>query len=95
MGFENAIEFERWWGRNGNIFESEALAIEEVMPDSTDDAIVIGNGTGKFALRLGIPFGVDPSESMCKLAKKRALMPSRELPKTFHIPTDSFHWRLW
>lgn len=73
MGFENAIEFDKWWGRNGNIFETEALAIEKVLPNSTKDAIVIGNGTGKFASRLGIPFGIDPSENMCKLARRKGI----------------------
>lgn len=73
MGFENAVEFDRWWGRNGNIFETEALAIEEVLPESRSDAIVIGNGTGKFALRLGLPFGIDPSEEMCELARKKGI----------------------
>lgn len=73
MGFENAIEFDRWWGRNGNIFETEALAIERLLPDSREDTIVIGNGTGKFASRFGIPFGIDPSKEMCKLARQKGI----------------------
>lgn len=73
MGVENAIEFDRWWGRNGNIFETESLAIEKVLPDSKKDAIVIGNGTGKFASRLGISFGIDPSKEMCELARKKGI----------------------
>lgn len=73
MAFEDAEAFDRWWGRNGNIFESEALAVEALLPDSVEDAIVIGNGTGRFAIRLGLSFGIDPSENMCRLSRKKGV----------------------
>lgn len=90
MSFERAKEFDKWWGRNGNIFESEALAIEELMPDLTEDAIAIGNGTGQFALRLGIPFGVDPSKPMCRLARKKGIDAMEATAENLPFADDQF-----
>lgn len=73
MSFEDAEDFERWWGKNGNIFESEALAIECLLEEKPEDAIVIGNGTGRFAVRLGLSFGIDPSPEMCRLAREKGM----------------------
>ncbi len=90
MGFEDAIEFDRWWGRNGNIFETEALAIEKLLPDSREDAIVIGNGTGKFASRFGIPFGIDPSENMRELARKKGIDASKGTAENVPYADEQF-----
>lgn len=70
---KHASRYDRWWGKNGNIFESEALAIDALMPDERENAIEIGCGTGMFTLRLGIPFGVEPSEPMANLAREKGI----------------------
>ncbi len=42
------------------------------MPDF-NAAVEIGAGSGKFALPLGIEFGIEPSDKMRKAAKKRGI----------------------
>jgi SAM-dependent methyltransferase len=83
---EQAEAYDEWFGRNGNIFESEALAIEELIPYDVDlgDAIDVGCGTGLFSIRLGIPFGIEPSESMAELARRKGIdvmiAPAEDIP---------------
>lgn len=95
MAFENAEEFDKWWGRNGNIFESEALAIERLLPESVEDAVVIGNGTGRFAVRLGISFGIDPSSEMCQLARRKGVDAVKGRAEDLPFAEDQFSLALF
>lgn len=94
MAFEKAKEFDRWWGRNGNIFESEALAIETLLPESVEDALVIGNGTGKFASRLGLSFGIDPSAERCELARRKGIDAMEGRAEDLPFAPEQFSWVL-
>jgi hydroxymethylpyrimidine/phosphomethylpyrimidine kinase len=67
-----AKDFDFWFNKNKNIFESEFLAEKEFFPDS-GNSVSIGVGSGLFAERLGIEKGVEPSEDMAKLAMSRGL----------------------
>jgi uncharacterized protein YjfI (DUF2170 family) len=66
-------EYEEWFEENKTTFKSELLAIRQVMPISKK-GIEIGIGSEIFAEQLGIKFGIDPSESMLELARKRNLI---------------------
>jgi len=65
------IQYEEWFERNRFVYESELKAIKKILPDGK--GIEIGVGTGKFALPLGIRYGVEPSKKMRKIAKKRGI----------------------
>src|SRR4030042_3134838 len=65
-------EYEKWFEENENVFQSEILALRKVIPEGKK-GIEIGIGSGIFAEQLGIEFGIDPSESMLELARKRNL----------------------
>lgn len=67
-----AKDFDFWFSKNKNIFESEFLAEKELFP-GPENAVSIGVGSGLFASRLGITKGVEPSEDMAKLARKRGI----------------------
>jgi len=67
-----AKEYDQWFEDHSAVFESEARAIEQLLP-LTGNGIEIGVGTGRFAARLGIKIGVEPSEQMAKLAKERGI----------------------
>lgn len=64
--------YEDWFDKNRFAYESEILALKELLP-LNDEGIEIGVGSGKFAIKLGIKLGVEPSQEMKKIAKKRGI----------------------
>ncbi len=54
-------EYEDWFKKNEITFQSELLALKQVVPIGKK-GIEIGIGSGIFAAKLNIQFGVDPSE---------------------------------
>jgi len=64
--------YDAWYDKHKFAFLSELAAIKKVMPRD-GKGLEIGVGTGRFASRLGINCGVDPSENMLKIAKKRGI----------------------
>ncbi|MBN2542198.1 bifunctional hydroxymethylpyrimidine kinase/phosphomethylpyrimidine kinase [bacterium] len=69
---ETAEDFDKWFDKNKNVFESEFFA-EKYFLENPQNSVSIGVGSGLFASRLGIEFGVEPSEQMAKLAEKRGI----------------------
>ena len=69
---ESAKDFDEWFGKNKAVFESELLAEQQFITDP-ERTVSIGLGSGLFDARLGIKFGVEPSESMAALARKRGI----------------------
>ncbi|MBW7887129.1 MAG: class I SAM-dependent methyltransferase [Bacteroidetes bacterium] len=68
-----AAEYEEWFKTNEVLFQSEVLAVKKLLPKNKI-GIEIGIGSGIFAEKLGIQFGIDPSETMLRYAKQRKLV---------------------
>ncbi len=66
-----AEDYDRWYEGNP-LFESECLAVE-AMGEVPHPSLEVGAGTGRFAARLGLDFGLDPSLEMLRLARKRGV----------------------
>lgn len=66
-------EYEDWFKINDIIFQSELLALKQVIPVDKK-GIEIGIGSGIFAEKLSIKYGIDPSENMLNYARKRNLI---------------------
>ncbi|OYD16761.1 bifunctional hydroxymethylpyrimidine kinase/phosphomethylpyrimidine kinase [candidate division WOR-3 bacterium JGI_Cruoil_03_44_89] len=66
---EAAGDFDSWFDKNKVVFESELLAEKHFLPNP-ENSVSIGVGSGLFASRLGIEYGVEPSKEMAKLAEK-------------------------
>jgi hydroxymethylpyrimidine/phosphomethylpyrimidine kinase len=67
-----AKDFDFWFIKNKNVFESEFLAEKALFP-GPENAISIGVGSGLFASRLGIKKGLEPSRDMARLARERGI----------------------
>jgi len=65
-------KYDAWYDKHKFAFLSELAVIKKVLPRD-EKSLEIGVGTGRFASRLGIKYGVDPSENMLKIAKKRGI----------------------
>ncbi|MEA3457652.1 MAG: bifunctional hydroxymethylpyrimidine kinase/phosphomethylpyrimidine kinase, partial [Candidatus Thermoplasmatota archaeon] len=69
---ETAEDFDSWFDKNKVVFESELLA-EKYFLLNPKNSVSIGVGSGLFASKLGIEYGVEPSKEMAKLAEKRGI----------------------
>lgn len=69
---ETAEDFDKWFNKNKIVFESELLA-EKYFLSGSKNSVSIGVGSGLFASRLGIEYGVEPSKAMATLAEKRGI----------------------
>jgi hydroxymethylpyrimidine/phosphomethylpyrimidine kinase len=69
---EGAEDFDAWFDKNRMVFESELLA-EKHFLEKPENAVSIGVGSGLFASRLGIKYGVEPAKGMAELARRRGI----------------------
>lgn len=71
----HAAEYDQWYESDQGraLFASEAGAIRMLMFDLEHPFLEIGVGTGRFAEKLGIDAGIDPSEQALVLARKRGI----------------------
>jgi len=67
-----AQKYENWFDINKYAYQSEINAIKSLMPDFKN-GVEIGVGSGKFALPLGIKFGIEPSSKMRKIAQSKGI----------------------
>jgi ubiquinone/menaquinone biosynthesis C-methylase UbiE len=67
--FDNLTsEYEAWFVKNKTLFQSELLALRQVVPVDKK-GLEIGVGSGIFAEQLGIHYGIDPAEKMLEYAR--------------------------
>jgi SAM-dependent methyltransferase len=69
---EHSDAYDDWFDRNDLAYKSELEAVRALLPDYTR-AVEVGVGTGRFAVPLGIDFGVEPSRAMAQLARSRGV----------------------
>jgi len=67
-----SVKYDNWYEKNKLAYLSELEALKRVVPKE-GKGLEIGVGTGRFAKPLGISVGLDPSEKMLQIAKKRGI----------------------
>jgi ubiquinone/menaquinone biosynthesis C-methylase UbiE len=82
-------EYENWFKENELIFQSELLALKQVIPIGKE-GVEIGIGSGIFADKLDIKFGIDPSEKMLNYATQRNLKVKIGFAENLPYPDNSF-----
>ena len=68
-----AKEYDDWYDKHKEEFEKEVKCFKKII-DAPKPWLEIGVGSGRFAYSLGIEYGIDPSEEMIKLARKRKIV---------------------
>jgi len=91
---EHAEEYDAWYRRMPGrlIFEMEARALAELVPGGV--GVEVGVGTGVFAARLGVPFGVDPALKPLKIARDRGVDAIRAVAEALPIRDESLDYVL-
>jgi ubiquinone/menaquinone biosynthesis C-methylase UbiE len=82
-------EYEAWFKENRAFFQSELLALKQVVPVGKN-GVEIGIGGGIFAEKLDIKFGIDPSENMLRYARQRNLYVVRGIAESLPYPDNRF-----
>jgi SAM-dependent methyltransferase len=85
--------YEEWYEKNRAVYRSELRAVRELLPQ-VGVGIEIGVGTGRFALPLGIQFGVEPSKNMALVAAKRGIQVIRGQAEALPLQSGSFDFAL-
>ena len=89
-----APEYEAWFVENKVLFQSELLALKQVVP-ADKKGVEIGIGSGIFAEQIGIRFGVDPSEPMLEYARQRGLEVQNGLAENLPYENESFDFAVF
>lgn len=67
-------EYEAWFERYPFVFQSEVLAIRELIPKGENlRGLEVGTGTGRFADALGIEEAIEPADNMRMKAIERGI----------------------
>lgn len=84
-----AKEYDEWFDIHQHAYRSELEAIRGFIPIA-GSGVEVGVGTGRFASRLGIAIGVEPSESMAALAHSRGIKVIRARGEELPFRNGSF-----
>jgi len=87
------MEYDSWFERHHIIYQSELLAVKKVIPIA-GKGIEIGIGSGRFALPLGINFGIEPSQKMSHFAAKRKLSVIKGIGEAIPVADETFDFVL-
>jgi ubiquinone/menaquinone biosynthesis C-methylase UbiE len=69
---DHAGDYDQWFEKHGDIYTAQVRMFHNALPDY-GRGLEIGIGSGRFALPLGIRFGIDPSGKLAHMAKNRGI----------------------
>ena len=82
-------EYDAWFDENENVYRSELLAIEALLPEKEGIWVEIGVGSGRFASKLGIDIGIEPADGIAELARKRGVDVKKGRAEELPLPDGS------
>jgi ubiquinone/menaquinone biosynthesis C-methylase UbiE len=86
---EHALEYDSWYDDNREIYQSELLALRQVVPIGKN-GLEVGAGTARFASLLGVEVGVDPSEAMASIAAGQGVKVKKGVAENLPFDDESF-----
>ena len=87
-------DYENWFIENELIFQSELLALKQVVPNNKN-GVEIGVGSGLFAEKLNIKFGIDPSEKMLNFANQRKIIIEKGVAEYLPYKNNNFDFAVF
>ncbi|MFZ2055148.1 MAG: class I SAM-dependent methyltransferase [Candidatus Aminicenantales bacterium] len=81
-------DYDDWYDMHPALYQSELAALKHLVPSGA--GLEIGVGTGRFAVSLGVRFGLDPAIHMLRLAKKRGILVVQGLGESLPYRDESF-----
>ncbi len=86
----HAAEYEEWFDDYPCVYESELEALKLLLPEG-GAGLEVGMGTGRFALPLGIEFGVEPAKAMAVRARAKNLQIVRAVGEALPFANGRFN----
>mgnify|MGYP006304620659 FL=1 len=86
-------KYEDWFEKNNAVYQSELQALKTLLPKGKK-VVEIGVGSGRFAAPLNIRTGIEPSEQMRKLARKRGIDAREGLAENLPFDDSQFDFAL-
>ena len=84
-------DYEKWFEEKKPFYLSELKLLQHLLKDIPfKKGIEIGVGSGRFAAPLKIPYGVDPSLKMLKIAQRRGIKTLRGIAERLPLKSLSF-----
>jgi len=80
-------QYDRWFEEHADLYEAELDAVEALLPASRQGGLEVGVGTGRFAARLAVTTGVEPSGTMAERAAELGIDVHPGLAE--HLPFDN------
>jgi len=87
---KHAVEYDAWYDKYPAVFESEVEALQAALPEGDIHGIEVGLGTGRMALALGLKEGVEPADTMRKIARERGIEVINATAE--HLPYKDLHF---
>ncbi len=92
--YETAVDrYDSWFDEHIPAYQTELNAVKELLPENKK-GIEVGVGTGRFAAPLGITIGIDPSEEMSSMAKRRGINIIRGVAESLPVKNNSIDFLL-
>jgi ubiquinone/menaquinone biosynthesis C-methylase UbiE len=88
-----SLEYDSWFDKNKFIYGTELRAVQAQIPEN-GQGLEVGVGSGRFAAPLGIPFGLEPSVQMSKIAQKRGITVAGGVAEKMPFMDGSFNFVL-
>ncbi|WP_292320032.1 class I SAM-dependent methyltransferase [Caldisphaera sp.] len=86
-----AMRYDQWYDKHRIIYEYELNAVKSAMDRTYRPSLEIGVGSGRFAKPLNIDLGIDPSESLLKIAKSRGVNVIRSVGESLPFSNNKFN----
>jgi SAM-dependent methyltransferase len=87
-------QYEEWFSNFRAVYDSEVEALREIMPEGDLTGVEIGAGSGLFASRLGVQYGVEPSKPMLEKAAARGIEMKEGAAENVPYTEESFDYTL-
>jgi len=69
---DHAGDYDRWFDEHSDVYEAQLRMLRDAVP-RFGRGLEVGVGSARFAVPLGIRYGIDPSRELLKMAKHRGI----------------------
>ena len=69
----HADAYDDWFVLHWEVYRAECERIRKILPVPDARTVEVGVGSGRFAVPLGIPIGIEPSVALGRLARRRGI----------------------
>jgi SAM-dependent methyltransferase len=90
---DHAGDYDRWFDDHNDTYQAQLIMLRKTLPDH-GRGLEVGVGSGRFAVPIGITYGIDPSRVLTQMAKRRGIEVVRGEGERLPYRADSFDYIL-